>query len=824
MPIQKVEREIGGVKYALETGRIAKQAHGSVTVRAGGTIVLVTACVSQKPKENADFLPLMVDYREQFYSVGKVPGGFFKRESKPDERQTLVARLIDRPIRPLFPEGFYHEIVVTALVISADGIHQPDMLAMVGASAALSLSPVPFNGPIGGVRVGRVNGKLVINPSHADSKLSDLEILVASTRSAICMVEAGAEFVSEEEIIEAIEFGKQGGSEFIAMIDELVKLAGVAKMSIPVKEKNEALEKEVRSAAVEKVKKASANSDKLARQAEIDAINGDVLAGFAGREELIPEVKALLETIEFEAVREAIIKKGIRPDGRKHDEIRPISIEISPLPCAHGSAIFTRGQTQALGVTTLGTKRDKRRRDDIQSEEDESFLFHYNFPPFSVAEARAMRGAGRREIGHGALAGRAIEPILPSEEDFPYMIRIVSDILESNGSSSMASVCAGSLSLMDAGVPISAPTAGIAMGLITDDQGGTAILTDIQGVEDHFGDMDFKVAGTRDGITALQMDIKIEGLTVDLMKRALADAKKARLAILDKMDEAINKPRATLADNAPRLITIKVPEDKIKDIIGPGGKVIRKIQAESGAELDMADDGTLTIAAWDGESGLRAKEMVEYLTAEADIGAVYEGKVVRLMKFGCFVEFLPGRDGLVHVSQLDVTMPRFVEDVVKEGDIIKVKVVEKDEKGRYNLSRKVVLLEEQGLSPEEIAERYAADMAERGGDRGGRGGGRDRDRGGRGGFRGGDRDRDDRGGRGGYRGGGDRDRAPRSEDRGGYRGSSDRDDRGGDRDRGPRSDDRGGYRGGRDRDDRGGRGGERDDRGGGRRYDRDDKD
>ncbi len=755
MAIHKVTRVIDGVEYSIETGRLAKQAHGSVIIQAGGTMVLVTACISQEAKPGTDFLPLTVDYREQFYAAGKIPGGFFKRESKPDERCTLTARLIDRPIRPLFPDGVHNEIVVTALVISHDGIHSSDILAMNGASAAISLSKIPFNGPIGGVRVGRINGQFVANATLEAMKDSDLSVMVASTKKAICMVEAGADILSEDEIIAAIEYGHKTNQEFIGMVDELVSKAGQPKLTVEVKTKNEALVKEVRAAAFEKLKKASANADKLGRQDEIDAIGAEVIKAHEAKgadADTIAEIKSILEDLEIENVRGQIINEGKRPDGRKPDEIRAISIEIGVLPGAHGSAVFTRGQTQALGVTTLGTNRDKRRRDDIESEEDEGFLFHYNFPPFSVAEARAIRGTGRREIGHGALAGRALEPLLPAEEDFPYMIRVVSDILESNGSSSMASVCAGSLSMMDAGVPTSGAAAGIAMGLISDDKGKYAILTDIQGVEDHFGDMDFKVAGTREGITALQMDIKIEGLSMDIMKQALAQAKKARIEIIEKMDAVLSKNRETLADNAPRLITVKVPEDKIKDIIGPGGKMIRKIQSESGAELDMADDGTLTIAAWDGVAGQRAKEMVEYLTATAELGKVYEGKVARLMKFGAFVEYMPGKDGLVHISQLDIVAPRFVEDSVKEGDVIKVKVVEVDNMGRVNLSRKAVLLEEQGLSQDEIQKRYDADMSERSqsrgrdGDRGGRG--RD-DRGGRGGFRG----RDDRGGRGGDRGG-----------------------------------------------------------------------
>ncbi|OIO33408.1 MAG: polyribonucleotide nucleotidyltransferase [Candidatus Hydrogenedentes bacterium CG1_02_42_14] len=758
MPINKVERVIDGVTYSIETGRVAKQAHGSVTIQAGGTIVLVTAVVSPEPKTDTDFLPLTVDYREQYYSVGKVPGGFFKRESRPDERQTLVARLIDRPIRPLIPKGFYNEIVVTALVISADGIHKPDILAMNGASAALSLSNVPFNGPIGGVRLGKIDGKFVVNPSQAQLAESELNIIVAATKSAICMVEAGMEEMSEDSAIEAIEYGKKVAGEFISLIDELTNSAGKEKLSVPTPKENAELESEIRSLSTEKIKSASSNSDKVLRQAAMEKIISEVVAGYKEKlgDEIIPEVKAILETIEVEIVRSDIIVKGIRPDGRKLDEIRPISIEIAPLPCAHGSAIFTRGQTQALGVTTLGTSRDRRRRDDIESEEEESFLFHYNFPPFSVGEAKPIRGTGRREIGHGALAGRALEPLLPSEKEFPYMIRVVSDILESNGSSSMASVCAGSLSLMDAGVPIKAPAAGIAMGLITDEKGGAAVLTDIQGLEDHFGDMDFKVAGTRNGITSLQMDIKISGLTVELMRRALEQAKKARIEILDKMDAVLAAPRKTLPNNAPRLITIQIPEDKIKDVIGPGGKIIKKIQAESGAELDLDDKGLLTIAAWDEVSGGKAKEMVDAIIADPEVGTVYEGKVARLMKFGAFVEFMPGHDGLVHISQLDIVQPKNVEDVVKEGDTIKVMVVEKDRMGRFNLSRKSVLLSEQGLSHEEIVKQFGSDMSDRGPSRGGSGG----SRGGRSGGFSRDRDSRDRGSR--DRGGRDRgSRGPR---------------------------------------------------------------
>ncbi|RMH55146.1 MAG: polyribonucleotide nucleotidyltransferase [Candidatus Hydrogenedentota bacterium] len=714
--VEKVERIIDGVKYSIETGHVAKQAHGSVLVQAGGTIVLVTAVMAKEPREGVDFTPLMVDYREQFYAAGKVPGGFFKRESKPDERQTLIARLIDRPIRPLIPKGFYRDIIVTALVISADGLNMPDILAMNGASAALSISEIPFAEPIGGVRVGRVGGKWIANPTLAQIPDSDINMIIASTKDAVTMVESGSEELAEDELLEAIQFGKKMGAEFVEMVEELRERCGKEKVVFEPPAKNEDLEKEVRELAEEKLRTANSNPDKLARQAAIDEVRRNVLERYESREdaaEVCKEVAKILEEIEVEIVRSDIIKKGMRPDGRGLDDIRDISIELSVLPGAHGSALFTRGQTQSLGVTTLGTSRDKRRRDDIESEGEERFLFHYNFPPFCVGEARAIRGTGRREIGHGALAGRALMPVLPPEEEFPYVIRVVSDILESNGSSSMASVCSGSLSMMDAGVPIRAAVAGIAMGLITDSEGGAAILTDIQGLEDHFGDMDFKVAGTRRGVTALQMDIKISGLSIELMREALEKAKKARLKILDLMDAAIEKPRSELAEHAPRLITIKVPEEKIKDVIGPGGKTIRRIQSETGAELDMADDGTLTIAAWDNESARLAREMVEQFTAEVEVGRIYEGKVVRLMKFGAFVEFLPGQDGLVHISQLDVVTPRNVEDVVSEGDVIKVKVVEIDSMGRVNLSRKMVLLEEQGLSESEIEERYRADMADR---------------------------------------------------------------------------------------------------------------
>ncbi|MBL4889232.1 MAG: polyribonucleotide nucleotidyltransferase [Candidatus Lindowbacteria bacterium] len=499
MAVHKVEREIGGIKYSIETGKLAKQAHGSVTIQAGGTIVLVAACVSDKAREGGDFLPLMIDYREQFYAAGKIPGGFFKRESKPDDRCTLTSRLIDRPIRPLMPKGFYNDIVVTALVISSDGIHQGDILAMNGASAALALSKCPFAGPVAGVRIGRIDGKFITNPTLEQVPDCDMTIMMACVEDGITMVESGATEVSEDEIIEGLEEGKKQCAEFRSMIEELVEKVGpIEKLSFEEPVKNEALDAEVRGLAEERLRTASANSDKLQRYADIDEVVADVSGQFESREEETPgivrEVKHILELIEVDIIRGDIIHKSLRPDGRKPDELREISCEVGVLPGAHGSAVFTRGQTQALGVTTLGTGRDKRRRDDLESEEDEAFLFHYNFPPFCVAEAKGIRGTGRREIGHGALAGRALEVLLPDEDEFPYMIRVVSDILESNGSSSMASVCAGALSLMDAGVPIKAPAAGIAMGLISDDQGNAAILTDIQGVEDHFGDMDFKVA------------------------------------------------------------------------------------------------------------------------------------------------------------------------------------------------------------------------------------------------------------------------------------------------------------------------------------------
>ncbi len=749
-----VTREIDGIEYTLETGKIAKQARGAVLVKAGGTVVLATVVMGDTPKEGQDFFPLTVDYREMFYAAGKIPGGFFRRESRPDERQTLVARLIDRPLRPLFPEGMRNETVVQLLVISADNIHPPDILAMSAASAALHISNIPWSGPLGGVRVARIDGQLKANPTFEEIESSDMNILVAATAKAITMVEAGVAEASEEDVVAALAYGQKKAQIWVEMQEELRKKCGKEKISVKLIAQDEALEGRVREAATDRIRTASRNSDKLAREADVKNVFAEVIAElFAKDATLEPKKKAIkevLETIESEIVRADIIAKGARPDGRRPDEIRPIAIELDVLPEVHGSALFTRGQTQALATVTLGSTRERRRLDDIEGEGEERFMLHYNFPGFSVGEAKRVSGPGRREIGHGALARRAIEPLLPAEEEFAYTIRVVSDILESNGSSSMASVCGGSIALMAAGVPLKAACAGIAMGLIMDDAGKYAILTDIQGLEDHFGDMDFKVTGTREGITALQMDIKVEGLSMPILTEALTRAKKARLEILEVMDETLAEPRAELSLKAPRMTTIKIDIEKIKDVIGPGGKMIRKIQAETGADINVEDDGRIFISAVDGAASEAAREMIEALTASVNIGEIYEGRVTRLMKFGAFVEILPGKEGLCHISQLSKEGARRPEDAVKEGDTLKVQVVEVDDRGRVNVSHKAILLAEGGMNEDDIRAAYKQDMASRErsspGGRGGFRGGRD---GGRGGFRGG---RD---------GGGDRDRGPR---------------------------------------------------------------
>jgi len=685
---------LGDRPLILEFNKVAKQANGAVLVRYGDTVVLVTATVSKEPREGIDFFPLLVDYEERLYAVGKIPGGFIKREGRPTEKAILSARLIDRPIRPLFPQGFRNDVQVVATVLSVDQDCAPDVTAMIGASAALSVSDIPFAGPIGGVIVGRVGGEYVINPTVEQEKDSDIHLVVAGTKNAVLMVEAGANEVTEEVILQGIDFGHQVIKEIVALQEEIVKNIGKEKIDIPVVEVDQQIEKDVIDFAEEKIAAAVKNPDKLARQDALEALEKETIEHFS---EIYPEQEKAVQSVFLkvlkEIVRDMILNDRVRPDGRELDEIRPITAEVGILPRAHGSGLFTRGQTQVLTVTTLGTISEEQILDGLGIEESKRYIHHYNFPAYSVGETRPIRGPGRREIGHGALAEKALLPVLPDEDKFPYTIRLVSEVLESNGSTSMASVCGSTLSLMDAGIPISAPVAGIAMGLITAED-NYAILTDIQGMEDALGDMDFKVAGTEKGVTALQLDIKVQGISQDILRKALSQARKGRLFILGKMREAIAEPRNYLSPYAPRIITMTIDPEKIRDVIGPSGKVIRKIIEETGAQIDIEDDGRVFIAATNEEAGKKTVQIIEALTQDVEVGKIYLGKVVRLMDFGAFVEVIPGmygssgKEGLVHISQLDEQRVNRVRDVVKEGDEIIVKVTEIDKQGRINLSRK----------------------------------------------------------------------------------------------------------------------------------------
>ena len=687
----KVSKKIGERELILETGVMAKQADGAVMVRYGETVVLVTAVMSREAREGIDFFPLFVEYREKTYAAGKIPGGFFKREGRPSEKETLTSRLVDRPIRPLFPKGMMNEVQIVATVLSSDAENDPDVLAMIGASAALSISPIPFADPVGALRVGRINDQFIINPVIPQLADSAIDLVVAGGQEGIMMIEAGAREVSESTLIEAIDFGSQSIRDIIELQKELVKKAGKPKEKVQLKALDKELVARVRELALEKINEIEQLGQKEAREEALDLICDDLV------KELIPEgeessygkadIKLALYEVEEEEVRKAVLEKGIRIDGRGFEDVRPISCEVGMLPRAHGSALFTRGQTQSLAAATLGTSSDEQRIDALEGESYKKFMLHYNFPPFSVGEVKPMRGPGRREIGHGALAERALKPVMPDEDDFPYTVRVVSDILESNGSSSMATVCGATLSLMDAGVPIKAPVSGIAMGLI---KGGEkiAILTDIAGLEDHFGDMDFKVTGTEKGVTALQMDIKISGVTSEILTRALDQAKKARDFVLRKMLDVISQPRESISSYAPRITTINIDPEKIGQVIGPGGKMIRRIIAETGADINVEDDGRVMVASTNEEGARKAIEMIKNLTAEAEVGKIYQGTVKRLMNFGAFVEILPGMDGLVHVSELADNFVKNVEDVVKIGDKFPVKVIEIDAQGRINLSRK----------------------------------------------------------------------------------------------------------------------------------------
>jgi polyribonucleotide nucleotidyltransferase len=683
--------QLAGRKLTLEVGQLAKQAHGSVLVKYGDTYVLVTASVSKQPREGIDFFPLLVDYEERLYSVGKIPGGFIKRETRPGEKAILAARLIDRPLRPLFPKGFRNDVQVVATVLSVDQDNSPEMAAMIGASAALTISKIPFAGPIAGVAVGKLAGQLILNPTPGQVEDSDLYLVVAGTKDAIMMVEARANEVPEAQMIEALLFGHEAIKELVALQEEMRAVVGQEKMDIELRLPDAELRQAVEAYAKDKLEQAVRNVNKQEREADIAEAEAEISQYF---QEAYPEqdkeVKEVVQDTLKKVVRNMIVARDERPDGRHADEIRPIDCQVGLLPRVHGSGLFTRGQTQALSVVTLGAMSEVQILDDLTADENKRYMHHYNFPPYSVGETRPMRGPSRRDIGHGALGEKALLPMIPSEEEFPYAIRVVSEVLESNGSSSQASICGSTLALMDAGVPIKRPVAGIAMGLVSE-AGRVSILSDIQGMEDALGDMDFKVAGTTEGITALQMDIKIKGVDTTILEQAMEQARQGRLFILNKMLAVLSAPREDLSPYAPRMLTLTISVDKIKDVIGPGGKVINKIIAETGVKIDIEDDGRIFIAAVDTEAGEKAKQMIEDIVAEVEVGSIYQGKVTRVEKYGAFVEVLPGKEGLVHISQLADTHTARTEDICVVGDIIPVKVIEIDRMGRINLSRKEAL-------------------------------------------------------------------------------------------------------------------------------------
>jgi len=763
----KKELQIGGKTLSLETGAIAKQANGACVIRYGDTVVLATACFKDGTVMG-DFMPLTVDYKEYTYAGGRIPGGFFKREGRPTEKEILTSRLIDRPLRPSFQKGYRQETQIIALVLSADGENDPDILAINAASTALVISEIPFHNAIGAVRVGYLDGEVLINPTNSQRDLSDLDLIVAGTKDAIVMVEAGAREVSEKVILDAFDAAHAEIKRICALQEELRSVAGTPKIEVNYTPKfTDELLNELMAQWGEQVKGAMLTTGKFQRYAAIKQVKQQILASVPAEDtERLAAVDAAYGEMQVHIFRNLMLNEGRRVDGRSFTEIRPITVETSVLPRTHGSSIFTRGETQALVTVTLGTPQEAQKIEDFEGETFQRFMLHYNFPPFSVGEVKFMRGPARREIGHGNLARRALAPMLPPQEEFAYTIRIVSDILESNGSSSMASVCGGSLALMDAGVPLKAAVAGVAMGLVTGSDHKVAVLTDIAGMEDHEGDMDFKVAGTRNGITALQMDIKVAGLSRDVMAQALAQAHDGRIYILDRMDAAIAQPKTELSEFAPRLYTIQIPKDRIRDVIGSGGKTIRWIVEETGTKIDVADDGKVTVASTDSKSAERALEIIRGLTASAEIGTNYKGTVKRIEPYGAFVEILPGQDGLLHISEMAHSRVGQVTDLFQIGDEVEVQVVGiEPDTGKIRLSRKPLLpppTEEEAAAARERAAREPR------GDRGGFGGGGDRggDRGGRGG---------DRGGRGGFGGGGggDRHRGPRREG-------------GGDRDRGPR--------------------------------------
>lgn len=697
MNLGRIEVPFGAQNLIIESGKLAKQANGAVTVTCGGTVVLVTACMAKEPADDASYLPLMVDYQEKTYSAGRIPGGFFKREGRPTQKEILTSRVIDRPLRPLFPEGFYNDVQVVASVLSHDGENDPDVLSVVGASAALMVSDIPFNGPIGAVRVCLLDDQFILNPTYAQREKCQLDIIVSGHEKGINMIEGEATGVSEEKIIEAL---KKAFPAIVALANiqkELQKEIGKPKTEVRLFISNPALAAKVRDLCKTRLAKIYKIDLKQEREDALrdllNEITKDMTAFDSCKRDPQEEIKVndiarLFEQIEYEEVRRLIFEEKRRSDGRGLRDIRQVSCEINVLPRTHGSALFTRGQTQSLTVVTLGTKRDEQLIENLEGTSYQNFMLHYNFPSFSVGETRPMRGPGRREIGHGALAAKALKAVLPSKEEFPYTIRVVSEILESNGSSSMASVCAGTLSLMDAGVPIKDAVAGIAIGLISRDS-QALLLTDIMGLEDHFGDMDFKVAGTRKGVTAIQMDLKISHINMDLISKGLEQAKEARMTLLDKMHTAIAAPRDTISEYAPRILICQIPTDKIGEVIGPGGKVIKKIMEETGVmSIDIDDDGKVLVASMNSGPAEKAIKIISGMVEEPEVGKIYDGTVKRIMNFGAFCEFLPNQEGLVHVSELSQTYVKDVDKVVKVGDKFKVKVIEIDKMGRVNLSKK----------------------------------------------------------------------------------------------------------------------------------------
>ena len=717
------EITIGRRTISIETGKLAKQADGAVIVRSGDTMVLVTACHAANARVGIDFLPLTVDYREYTYASGRIPGGFFKREGKPAEKEVLTSRLIDRPLRPLFPSGWYYETQIVALLVSADSENDSDVLAITGASAALSISSIPFQKTVAGVRVGLVEGEYIINPTYPERKQSKIDLIVAGSQDAIMMVEAGAKEATEDEMLGALDAAHQAIKQIVAAIDDLKQAVGRPKKKAAGKQIGHEFYREVEEKAYARLAEAMRIKDKLENYGQVDVVLDELIASIPEQEiERRSDAKTIFKELKEKVMRDEILERGQRLDGRRFDEIRPIWIETGVLARVHGSAVFTRGETQALVSATLGTEDDAQKIESVDGESYKRFMLHYNFPPFSVGEVQFLRGPGRREVGHGALAERALVPLLPSETEFPYTVRIVSDILESNGSSSMASVCGGSLALMDAGVPLKAPVAGVAMGLVMDEKTGKwAVLSDIAGAEDHYGDMDFKVTGTRAGITALQMDIKVGGITHDIMKKALDQARKGRFEILDHMQNALAAPRESISSFAPRIVTIRIPTEKIRDVIGKGGATIRALTEETGTTIDIGEDGTITIASTDADKAAFARKRIEEITAEAEIGKVYEGPVTKILDFGALVNILPGKDGLLHISQIAHQRVEKVTDFLQEGQVVKVKVLETDDKGRTKLSMKALLERPEGMEEErerpprrEYGDRPRRDRGDRG--------------------------------------------------------------------------------------------------------------